>query len=75
MSPSFYKVENMEILFNGKSCDLKEGITAFELLTSQGYKSKTSIWVNGKQLLNSEYQTFVIPDKAVVKALRVVGGG
>jgi len=65
----------MEIIFNGKTCNLQEGITASELLASQGYKSKTSIWVNGKQLLNSEYQTFVIPDNAIVKALRVVGGG
>jgi sulfur carrier protein ThiS len=65
----------MEILFNGKTCSINEGITASELLTEQGYKSKTSIWVNGKQLLNSEYQTFVIPNQAIVKVLRVVGGG
>jgi sulfur carrier protein ThiS len=68
-------VEDMEILFNGKTCSVDESITASELLTNQGYKSKTSIWVNGKQLLNSEYQTFIIPNNAIVKALRVVGGG
>jgi thiamine biosynthesis protein ThiS len=68
-------VEDMEIIFNGKTYKLQEGITVSELLTSQGYKSKTSIWVNGKQLLNSEYQTFIISDKSIIKALRVVGGG
>lgn len=65
----------MEITFNGKKCIVNDGITASDLLLEHGYKSKTSIWVNGGQLLKSEYESFVIPEESNVKALRVIGGG
>ena len=65
----------MKITFNGKLQNVTFEITAAELLIENGYKSRTSIWVNGKQLLKSEYETFVIPEGALVKALRVIGGG
>ena len=65
----------LEITFNGKKCTVKDGIMASDLLLEHGYKSKTSIWVNGAQLLKSEDESFVIPQESNVKALRVVGGG
>ena len=65
----------MEITFNSKRCTVKDGITASDLMLEYGYKGKTSIWVNGGQLLKSEYESFVIPEESNVKVLRVVGGG
>ena len=65
----------MEIVLNGKPCDVEIGVTADGLLEIKGYKGKTSIWINGKQLLLSEYATSIINEGDQVKLLRVVGGG
>lgn len=65
----------MEIILNGKACDTESGITASKLLEEKGYKGKTSIWINERQLLMSEYADWIIRDGDRVKLLRVVGGG
>jgi sulfur carrier protein ThiS len=65
----------MQITFNGKVCEVENGISASNLIRKQGYMSKTSIWVNGIQLLKAEYDSYIIPEMATVKVLRIVGGG
>jgi len=65
----------MYIILNDKECNLEEGATAMQLLAAKGYKGKTTIWVNGRQLLLSEYQTYVMNAGDEVKILRIIGGG
>jgi thiamine biosynthesis protein ThiS len=65
----------MHIMINGKDCPAPMNCTAAELMEYLGYKSKTSIWVNGTQLLLSQYGTWKINDGDQIKLIRVVGGG
>ena len=65
----------MKIMLNGKECLIEENFTAVMLLETMGYKGKTAIWVNGVQLLLSEYQNYLIKEDDQVKILRIIGGG
>ena len=65
----------MDILLNGKTCTIKAPCSAAELLVARGYKGKTTIWVNGSQLLLAEYGTYQIKEADQVKILRIIGGG
>ncbi len=65
----------MDIILNGKPCSVESGLTAAALLVQKGYKSKTSVWVNGRQLLLAEYASYIIEEGDKVKLLRIIGGG
>jgi thiamine biosynthesis protein ThiS len=65
----------MEIQLNGKPCTVQAPCSAAELLSARGYKGKTTIWVNGIQLLLSEYESHQLKEADQVKILRIIGGG
>ncbi len=65
----------MKIMLNGKECQIEEGSTAGVLLETMGYKGKTAVWINGVQLLLSDYQKHLIKEADQVKILRIIGGG
>jgi sulfur carrier protein ThiS len=60
---------------NNKETLLPEGTTAAELLALRGVKSRSSVWINGIQLLLAEYDSRVLENGDTVKILRVVAGG
>lgn len=52
-----------------------EGTAVTGLLDLAGYNCRVAIWINGSQLLGSEYDTRCLEDGDVVKILRLVAGG
>ena len=54
---------------------MPEGTTAAKLLALRGVKSRSSVWINGTQLLLAEYASRVLENGDTVKILRVVAGG
>jgi len=65
----------MIVIINNKEEHLPDGITVSELIKYKGYKGKTSIWVNDRHLLLSEYDTFVIHENDILKKVTIVAGG
>jgi thiamine biosynthesis protein ThiS len=63
------------VIINKKETILEEGITVIELLEYINAKQRSAVWINGKQLLQSEYPSKVILEGDEVKVLRVVAGG
>ncbi len=68
-------MRNINVTVNKEETVLPEGTTAGKLLELRGIKSRSSVWVNGNQLLLAEYPTWVLQEGDVVKILRVVAGG
>ena len=64
----------MDITLNGKPRQLPDGMTARELAEHLHYR-RASVWLNGRQLLASDFATTVIKSGDQVKILRIVGGG
>ncbi len=60
---------------NNKETVLPEATTVAELLKLRGVKNRSSVWINGTQLLLSEYDSRVLQNSDAVKILRVVAGG
>lgn len=60
---------------NNKETVLPEAITVAELLKLRGVKNRSSVWINGTQLLLAEYDSRVLQNRDVVKILRIVAGG
>lgn len=64
----------MFINCNNKTIELKDGTTIAQLVQSKNYR-RAAVWVNGEQLLASDYETRVINPEDQIKILRIVAGG
>ena len=67
--------EMITIQVNEKEMKIEDGCTAEKLLEKLNYSPRSSVWVNGKQLLLKEYSTKVLQNQDQVKVLRILGGG
>jgi len=67
--------KNINVTVNKEETVLPEGTAVGNLLEMRGVKSRSSVWVNGNQLLLAEYPTWVLQEGDEVKILRVVAGG
>ena len=71
------KLDQIQITvsINKVESTLPEGIKVQTLLEQRGAKTRSAVWINGKQLLMAEYPTWVIREGDEIKILRVVAGG
>jgi len=67
--------KNINVTVNKEETVLPEGTAVVKLLELRGIKSRSSVWVNGNQLLLAEYPTWVLQEGDEVKILRIVAGG
>ena len=67
--------KKINIMVNKEETVLPEGTAVEKLLEMRGIKSRSSVWVNGNQLLLAEYPTWVLQEGDEVKILRIVAGG
>ena len=59
---------------NKKVTEIEEGTTVTKLLTDRG-NPKSSVWINGKQLLRADYDSITVKQGDDVRVLRIVAGG
>lgn len=64
----------MIVNFNNKQIELEEGTTVAQLIQSMNYR-RAAVWINGAQLLATEYENRVINQEDQIKILRIVAGG
>jgi thiamine biosynthesis protein ThiS len=64
----------MIVSCNNKNIQLDEGTSVAQLVTSMKYR-RAAVWINGIQLLSSDYETRVINPEDQIKILRIVAGG
>ena len=62
------------ITFNKKELTLPEGTTVRDIMNEKGCR-KAAVWINGRQLLKAEYDTWQFRDGDTVRFLRVMAGG
>ncbi len=66
----------MRITVNNNEVEIEETTTAIDLLLQMGYKKHAaSVWVNGKQLLLAQYESYTFNEGDTVKLIRILGGG
>lgn len=65
----------IKVIINKEEVLAKKGTTIIQILEERGAKARSSVWVNGNQLLRAEYETFIVNDGDNIKILRVVAGG
>lgn len=65
----------IKVAINNEEVILEKGITVMKMLEDRGIKPRTAVWINGKQLLLSDYETQIIRERDVIKILRIVAGG
>lgn len=63
------------VTVNREAVSLPEGTSVAELLEMRGVRSRSSVWLNGTQLLLAEYTVSILKNGDTVKILRVVAGG
>ena len=69
-------MRGLTISYNGNTIEVEEGITVTDFLASKGYGGKkTSVWLDGRQLLTSEYNDKALTEGCTIKVLRILGGG
>lgn len=65
----------MKVIFNCKNINVFENRKLLELLKAQGYNLKVAIWINYRQLLTRDYESYVIKENDNIKVIRILGGG
>jgi len=65
----------IHVIVNRKEELLKDPMTVLELLEKRQERRRVAVWVNGKQLLQSEYALTKIQEGDTIKILKVVAGG
>lgn len=63
------------LTINNKQESLAAGTTVSQLLSEKSIKARSSVWINGRQLLQSEYDQWILQEGDQVKLLRIVAGG
>lgn len=69
------KKKYVKVIINKEEENVEEGLTIKRLLEERDMKSRTSVWVNGEQLLLADYPTHVVQEGDEIKILRIVAGG
>lgn len=64
----------MNVILNKKEIELPSEMTVARLIAEKQLK-RAAVWVNGTQLLASQYESWVIKEGDNIKILRVVAGG
>jgi len=64
----------MNVILNKKEIELPSEMTVTQLIAEKQLK-RAAVWVNGAQLLASQYESWVIKEGDNIKILRVVAGG
>ena len=64
----------MNVILNKKEIELPSEMTVARLIKEKQFK-RAAVWVNGAQLLASQYESWVIKEGDNIKILRVVAGG
>lgn len=66
----------MQIVCNGEKKDIASGTRLAQFMTALGVKPDTVfVECNGSILKKEDYDTFVLPEGAVLELIRFVGGG
>ena len=67
---------DIRVVINKKEAAVPEGATVSYLLELLGYNSnRSSVWIDGGQLLRSEYQSTVVVEGQKLTIRRIVAGG
>ena len=64
----------MNVILNKKETELPSEMTVARLITEKKFK-RAAVWVNGEQLLSSQYESWTIKEGDNIRILRVVAGG
>jgi thiamine biosynthesis protein ThiS len=66
----------MTVSVNGKPMELVDSQSVAAVLARLDYKkSLSSVWVNGKRLLEVQYGTYILSQNDEVKVVRLFSGG
>lgn len=65
----------MKIICNNKSMEIEKNTTLPELLRFLNYRSTVSVFIDGKQLLSSQTDSYILKENDNVKIIRILGGG
>ncbi len=68
------KGKRMNVILNKKETELPSEMTVAQLIRDNQFK-RAAVWVNGVQLLASQYESWGIKEGDNIKILRVVAGG
>ena len=64
----------MLVTINKKETQLEEGMTVSQLLQLRNLR-KAAVWINGKQLMLADYESWKIQEGDNIKLLRIRAGG
>lgn len=64
----------MLVTCNGKPLELEGKTTVAQLISMLNYR-RAAVWINGVQLLASEYESRIIGESDHIRILRIVAGG
>lgn len=66
----------MQIVLNGETTDILEGMSISDMLTYLGFKDQLiAVEVNQEVIPRSEHISFILSSRDVVEIIHAVGGG
>jgi sulfur carrier protein len=65
----------MKICINNNDAEIENGTTIEDIIKTTALNKWVSVWVNGSQLLESEYPTYIVKENDEIKIIRILAGG
>lgn len=65
----------MKVIVNKKKIDLPKGSSLIDLLNHLKWSKAIAVFINGKQLLISEYDNYILENNDIIKIFKLSGGG
>jgi thiamine biosynthesis protein ThiS len=65
----------MKVYVNDKEKEISDGTTIENIIKDMALNKWVSVWVNGTQLLQGDYSTFIVKENDKIKVIRVLAGG
>lgn len=67
--------ETVEIIVNKRAITIPQDFKLIDLLEDLKYFKSVAVFVNGKQLLQIEYDTFLLSKNDDIRIIKPLGGG
>ncbi len=65
----------MVVVLNKKQITISDDCNLMDLIKELGFPKSVAVFINGKQLLMSQYDGFILSENDEVRIIKPLGGG
>ena len=69
------RADDVLVIVNKKPMNIPDKFTLMDLLSFMNYSKSVAVFINGKQLLQGEYEKYDLKENDNIRIIKPLGGG